>query len=72
VLAWVGLETTEYSQPLYDTLRRFNDLAREVAQSLNIPVLDLMAHFPKNPLPDHHPITLEDIHLRRAGTLRLG
>ncbi|PJF39758.1 MAG: hypothetical protein CUN54_07795 [Phototrophicales bacterium] len=61
--AWVMLEPTEYNPAIVDTMKQYNDLARDVAQAMNVPVLDLMRHFPPNGLRDRPPLSLDTIHL---------
>lgn len=64
VLTWVGLELGEYNPEVVSTLRQYNSLAREAAESLNVPVIDLMAHFPApDNLPARPPLTQTDINL---------
>lgn len=54
----VGLAPTEYSREVIEAKHEYNVIARDVAESLNIPVLDLDAIFtPKNPI-ERDPITL--------------
>lgn len=63
VQTWVGLESTEYSASLAAEMRRYNALAADICRSLNVPVLDLMAHFPPDHLPDRPSITEDFITL---------
>jgi len=64
VLAWVGLAPSEYNPETLAAVRQYNALARETANSLNIPVLDLMKHFPPRPdLPNRPPLAQADINL---------
>jgi lysophospholipase L1-like esterase len=42
VQTWIGLPPAEYNPEMVETLRLYNNHAREIAQSLNLPVLDLM------------------------------
>jgi lysophospholipase L1-like esterase len=63
VLAWVGLEPTEYSHTVFKALQEFNAIAREVAESLNVPVLDLTQHFRAENLPERPPINQKFINL---------
>jgi lysophospholipase L1-like esterase len=64
VLTWVGLELGEYNPEVVSALQQYNGLAREVAESLNVPVLDLMAHFPPSEnLPPRPPLAQADINL---------
>lgn len=51
VQAFVGLAPTEYSAELVKTKQAYNAQARQVAESLNIPVLDLDTPYtPENPI----------------------
>lgn len=58
VQAMVGLAPTEYSREVIEAKQDYNVRARKVAESMNIPVLDLDAIFtPKNPI-EREPISL--------------
>jgi lysophospholipase L1-like esterase len=63
VLAWVGLEPSEYNPETLAAVRQYNDLAREAAQAFNIPVLDLMQHFPPGNIQPRPPLNQADINL---------
>ncbi|MCB9450834.1 MAG: hypothetical protein H6672_05310 [Anaerolineaceae bacterium] len=63
IQTWVGLESTEYSGELAETLQMFNALAAEEARALNVPVLDLTAYFPPGTQSHHPPVTEEYIGL---------
>jgi len=57
----VGLAPTEYSREVVKAKQVYNEKARSVAESLNIPILDLDAIFtPDNPI-EREAITLEFI-----------
>lgn len=56
VLAWVGLESAEYNPSVVAALKAFNRLARDAAQSLNVPVLDLMATFVPEQVQERPPL----------------
>lgn len=61
VQTMVGLAPTEYSREIIEAKHEYNVLARSVAESLNIPILDLDAIFtPENPI-ERDPISLEFI-----------
>jgi lysophospholipase L1-like esterase len=45
VQAWIGLPPIEYNPEVVAALKQYNELARDAADSLNIPILDLFAHF---------------------------
>lgn len=54
----IGLAPAEYNRELVAARQRYNTLAREVADSLNIPVLDLATPFtPAAPI-DREPVTM--------------
>lgn len=57
ILAWVGLEPTEYNPQVVDTLRLYNTRAQEVADALGVPVLDLMKEFIPEQIPERPPLT---------------
>ncbi len=58
---WVGLEPTEYNPQLVEVMAHYNHLARQVADSLNVPVLDLAAHFTNDNPPQREPVTMDFI-----------
>lgn len=61
VQALIGLAPTEYSRDVVEAKHDYNIRARNVAESLNVPILDLDAEFtPENPI-DRAPITLQFI-----------
>lgn len=61
VQVMVGLPPTEYSRELIEVRRDYNQRAREVAESLSVPVLDLDALFtPQNPI-EREPVNLQFI-----------
>jgi lysophospholipase L1-like esterase len=63
VLAWVGLSPLEYNPEIVATMRQYNELARGTAEALNIPVLDLMAHFTPKHIPPRPSLDQEAINL---------
>lgn len=64
VLAWVGLSPIEHNPAVVAALTEFNALTRQVAETLSVPVLDMMAHFPPpHPIPDRPPLGLATINL---------
>jgi len=63
VQAWVGLPPIEYNPEVVAAMKQYNELARETADSLNIPVLDLMAHFAPKHIPQRPPLDQEYINL---------
>lgn len=61
VLPLIGLAPTEYSRELIKAKRTYNQRARQVAERLNTPILDLDALFtPKNPI-EREPVNLRFI-----------
>jgi lysophospholipase L1-like esterase len=65
VQAWVGLPPIEYNPEVVATLKQYNELARAAADSLNIPVLDLMAHLTPEHVPSRPP--LDQAFINRIG-----
>jgi lysophospholipase L1-like esterase len=63
VLAWVALEPNEYNPETVAAVQQYNNLARDIARSLNIPVLDLMERLPPQHVPPRPPLTQADINL---------
>lgn len=61
VRVWVGLPPMEYNPQTVAAMKRYNDIAREVAASFNVPALDLMAHFAPDAPPERPPITIKTI-----------
>lgn len=61
IQAFVGLPFVEYSPALVERLSQYNALAREIAASFNIPILDLAAQFTPENLPAAPPIDLKFI-----------
>lgn len=59
----VGLPPAEYSPESVAVVEQYNALAREAAESLNIPVLDLMARLKPASIPERPPLRLADINL---------
>jgi len=61
VQAFVGVAPTEYNRELIEARRQYNQLAKHVAESLNLPVLDLAAIFnPQDPV-ERQPVDLSFI-----------
>ncbi len=58
VITWVGLEPSEYNQTVTDTLYDYNQRLREVARSMNVPVLDLMSEFNPAHVPERQPLDI--------------
>lgn len=57
----VGIAPTEYNQELIEARKEYNTIARDVAASMNIPVLDFTEHFPTDNVPDMPPVNLKFI-----------
>ena len=62
-LAWVGLPPAEYNPPIVSAFRQYNTSADRVAQSLNIDVLDFMAYFEPESIPERPPLDMKTINL---------
>jgi lysophospholipase L1-like esterase len=63
VLVWVGLPPAEYNPPVVEATRQFNQLAGEIAASMNIPALDLMAQFTPRQIRERPPLDIPYISL---------
>jgi lysophospholipase L1-like esterase len=61
VQTWVGLPPVEYNPEVVAAVRQYNELARDAASSLNIPVLDLMAQLMSEIIPQRPPLNQEFI-----------
>lgn len=61
ILAWVGLPPIEQNPTVVNALRHYNALAEEIARTLNIPVLDLMAAFTPAAIPERPPLGMDTI-----------
>jgi lysophospholipase L1-like esterase len=62
ILVWVGLEPMEYNAAVVDALNAFNERIRSAARAFNIPMLDLMEHFPPPAdLPERPDLAIGDI-----------
>jgi lysophospholipase L1-like esterase len=61
ILPLVGLSPTEYSRDVVEAQHDYHQHTRQVAESLNVPILDLDAIFtPKNPI-EREPVNLRFI-----------
>jgi lysophospholipase L1-like esterase len=73
VQPFVGLAPTEYSRALVEVKQHYNQIAREEAEALNIPICDLEADFtPEHPI-EREPVTLafiQEIGRRQASGWR--
>jgi lysophospholipase L1-like esterase len=58
VLVWVGLPPVEANPALVETVRAYNELAREAARSVGAPTLDLMAAFAPPVIPERPPLDI--------------
>lgn len=57
----IGLAPTEYNRDVVEAKRQYNDITRDIARSLNIPILDLDAMFtPENPI-EREPVGMKFI-----------
>lgn len=63
VLAWVGLGQAEYNPAVAAAMAQYNALAREAADALNIPVLDLTAELVPVSVPERSPLSITTINL---------
>lgn len=63
VLTWIALPPSEYNPETVAAFKRFNQTAADIAESMAIPVLDLMAAFPPGDVPQRPPLSLETIRL---------
>ncbi|MCA9915502.1 MAG: SGNH/GDSL hydrolase family protein [Anaerolineae bacterium] len=63
VHAMVGLPPIEYSELIIKAMTEYNNIARDIARQLNVPVLDLAAHFTPDTAPSHNPLNLKAIQL---------
>lgn len=61
IQAWVGLPPSEYNSEVVAATRQYNAIANDVARGLNIPVLDLMAHFTPGSIRNHPPLSIKFI-----------
>ncbi len=61
ILPLVGLPPTEANAKVIEGMRHYNKIARKVAEQLNVPVLDLFAHFPPSDIGEGKPISLQSI-----------
>jgi lysophospholipase L1-like esterase len=63
VLVWIGLPPIEYNPATLETLTSYNTMARDIADKLGIPVLDMMEHFPPDGLQERPPLSMDTIRL---------
>lgn len=61
IVTFVGLAPTEYNSNLKAAKHEFNQIAQQVALSLNIDVLDLEAPFAIDHIPEREPVSLKFI-----------
>jgi lysophospholipase L1-like esterase len=61
VLTLVGLEPTEYSPDGVEKMREYNEIAAKVAQSFNVPVLDLLTLLLPDEVKDRPPLGIDAI-----------
>lgn len=63
VLAWVGLGQAEYNPAVVAAMAEYNALAREAAEALSIPVLDLTAELVPASILERPPLSVATINL---------
>jgi len=61
IVTFIGLAPTEYNPKLKATKHQYNQLAQDVASSLNITVLDLETPFATESIPDREAVSLKFI-----------
>ncbi|MCC6802392.1 MAG: hypothetical protein IT319_05885 [Anaerolineae bacterium] len=61
MLVWIGLEMNEYNPETVAAQKDYNERARQVARSFNIPVLDLAEHLPDHDVPQRPPLAIDYI-----------
>lgn len=61
ILVWIGLPPIEYSPEIVETTRLYNSLTRDVARTLDVPLLDLMAEFTPTNIPERPPLDMSFI-----------
>jgi len=60
---WVALSPNEYNPATQDAVRLYNQIMREEAGRMNIPILDLMMELAPESVPDRPPLGLKTISL---------
>lgn len=60
-LVWIGLEMNEYNPATVAAHEDYNERARQVARSFNIPVLDLAEHLPEHDVPERPELAIDYI-----------
>lgn len=63
VVTWVGLEPNEYNPDTVAALKQFNAEAADIAESMAVPVLDLMDAFPPENVSHRPALSLASIRL---------
>jgi len=63
ILTWVGLQASEYSPAMVQMLAQYNNIAREIAQSLKIDELDFAVQLTPDEIPERPPLDLARINL---------
>ena len=58
IQAIVGIKTSEYNPDVKANIDHYSDLTREVAESLNVPILDFTKHFKSDHIPDRPEVDL--------------
>lgn len=62
-LVWVGLAPSEYNPAVVAALKQYNELTMQSCRALNIPVLDLMAHFTPDQVAERPPLNMDYVRL---------
>lgn len=62
-LAWVGLPPTEHNPEVVAAVRQYNELAADIARSLNVDTLDLFTPFVPAEIPARPPLDMASINL---------
>lgn len=52
IVTWMGLTPIEYNPLVVETMKQYNERAREVARSMNVPTLDLLAALNPPTIPE--------------------
>lgn len=63
IMTWIGLVPNEYNPETVEAVRLFNATAADIAESMRVPVLDLMAAFPPDNVRERPALSLATIRL---------
>jgi lysophospholipase L1-like esterase len=61
IMVWIGLEPNEYSPTVVAAHADYNERARNIARSHNLPVLDLMDAYPPGDVPERPELGIDYI-----------